>query len=184
MTDFNPYSWYWVADDGRVFSSASSIIVTAKDKTYTAWKSDGNNPTRWPVDDEGLQTTASLQEVLTPYGIYVDLIAYAAAKRYLIEIGGYTYEGHLIATDRDSQSKITSVAVAASTVGSSFSTDWKCSDGTFFTLDQTEAIAMATAIMTFVSACFAAEAAVATAITGGTITTTADIDAASWPANS
>ncbi len=113
-----------------------------------------------------------------------DLIAYAAAKRYEIETGGYTYDSHSIATDRDSQSKITSVAVAANTVGSSFSTDWKCSDGTFFTLDQSGAIAMATAVMTFVSACFATEASVVTAINAGTTTTTADIDAASWPANS
>ncbi len=111
-----------------------------------------------------------------------DLIAYAAAKRYLIETGGYTYDSHPIATDRDSQSKITAVALSANLVGSSFSAEWKCSDGTFFTLDQAAAIAMATAVMTFVSACFAAEAAVVTAITGGTITTTADIDGASWPA--
>ncbi len=184
MTDFNPGSWYWVADDGRVFSSASSSVITEDDASFEAWKAEGNNPTRWPVDDAGSQTDASLQDVLTPYGIYVDLTAYAAAKRYTVETGGYTYDSHPIATDRESQSKIASVAIAATVVGSSFSTEWKCSDGTFFTLDEADAIAMATAIMTFVSACFAAEAAAVAEITAGTITTSAEIDAVSWPANS
>ncbi len=110
-----------------------------------------------------------------------DLTAYAAAKRYVVETGGYTYEGHRIATDRDSQSKIASVAIAATVVGSSFSTEWKCSDGTFFTLDQAAAIAMATAVMTFVSECFATEAATAAAIAAGTITEKAEIDAVAWP---
>ncbi|HEY0120667.1 MAG TPA: DUF4376 domain-containing protein [Rhizobium sp.] len=112
-----------------------------------------------------------------------DLIAYAAGKRYAVEIGGYTYSSHPIATDRDSQSKITSVAVAAGTIGSTFSTEWKCSDGSFFTLNHDDAIAMATAVMTFVSACFATEASVAAAITAGTIASIADIDAASWPSS-
>lgn len=119
-----------------------------------------------------------------PVVTVAELTSYAAGKRFLLETGGYTFNGHSISTDRDSQSKIGNVAVAATVVGSSFSTDWKCSDGTFFTLNQADAIAMATAVMTFVSACFATEASVVAAINAGTTTTTAEIDAASWPANS
>jgi len=41
--------------------------------------------------------------------------------------------------------------------------------------------AIATAVGAHVQACFAAENAVQAAITAGTITTTAEIDAAAWP---
>lgn len=112
------------------------------------------------------------------------LTAYAATKRYSLETGGYVFNGHPISTDRDSQSKIGNVALAANIIGSFFSTDWKCSDGTFVTMGQAEAIAMATAVMTFISACFDTEATVASAIAAGTISTIAQIDAASWPAHS
>ncbi|WP_271025000.1 DUF4376 domain-containing protein [Rhizobium sp. RCAM05973] len=112
-----------------------------------------------------------------------DLTAYAATKRYALETGGFTYDGHPISTDRDSQGKIGNVALAANIVGSSFSTSFKCSDGSFFTLNHDGAIEMATAVMTFISACFDTEATVALAIAAGTISTIAQIDAASWPAN-
>jgi hypothetical protein len=112
-----------------------------------------------------------------------DLTAYTATKRYSLETGGFTYGGHPISTDRDSQSKIGNVALAANIIGSSFSTDWKCSDGTFVTMGQADAIAMATAVMTFISACFGVEGSVTAAIAAGTITTIAEIDAAGWPSS-
>lgn len=75
----------------------------------------------------------------------VDLVAYAAAKRYSIETGGFSYQGHEVATDSDSQSKIGNGALAATVIGSTFTTKWKGSDGRFFTLNQQAMIAMATA---------------------------------------
>lgn len=114
----------------------------------------------------------------------VDLDAYAAAKRYALEVGGFTFKGHPIATDANSQSKIGNVALGANIIGAAFSTSFKCSDGSFFTLDHDDAIAMATAVMNFISSCFDAEAAVAAGIASGTMKAPADIDAASWPANS
>ncbi|NTG73313.1 DUF4376 domain-containing protein [Agrobacterium rhizogenes] len=113
-----------------------------------------------------------------------DLISYAAAKRYSLETGGFIYSSHPIATDNESQGKIGNVALAANIVGTSFSTAFKCSDGSFFTLSQTDAIAMATAVMTFVSACYGTEADVCAKISSGKIKTTAQVDAAAWPANS
>ncbi len=110
-----------------------------------------------------------------------DLLSYAAAKRFGLETGGYTYNGHLISTDRDSQSKIGNVALAATITGSAFSTNWKCADGTFIPLTQATAIAMATAVMTFISACFSTEGALADQINAGKVTSKAQIDAASWP---
>lgn len=113
----------------------------------------------------------------------VDLAAYAAGKRFLLETGGFTFNGHPISTDRDSQGKIGNAAVAATVVGSSFSTDWKGADGTFFTLNHDEVLVMATSIMNFISACFATEASILAGIKAGTIKTFADVDVASWPAN-
>lgn len=66
---FNPRDWYWLADDGRLFSSARTSLVDKTDKDFVAWCSGLRNPTRWPQDDEGEQTYASLQDVLTPYGL-------------------------------------------------------------------------------------------------------------------
>ncbi|MGZ9718806.1 DUF4376 domain-containing protein [Rhizobium miluonense] len=113
-----------------------------------------------------------------------DLLSYAAGVRFTKETGGYAYDGHLISTDRDSQSKIGNVALAATIKGQSFSTQWKCSDGAFVTLTQETAVAMATAVMTFISACFATEGAVAAEISSGAIQTFSQIDSASWPAAS
>lgn len=54
--------------------------------------------------------------------------------------------------------------------------------GGFATLSSAQVIAIATAVGAHVQACFAAEAAINAAITAGTITDFAEIDAADWPA--
>jgi len=113
-----------------------------------------------------------------------DLVSYAAVKRFYIETGGYSFNGHPISTDRASQSKIGNVTIAANAIGPSFSTMWKCADGTFLSLNHDDAVSMASAIMAFVSNCFITEASVVNSINGGTITTFAAVDAAAWPANS
>lgn len=76
---YTPRDWYWTADDGRVFSSARQATVGRADPSLAAFESAGGTPTRWPVDDAGEQTTAALQDVLTPYGLYVDFASLQAA---------------------------------------------------------------------------------------------------------
>jgi hypothetical protein len=142
-------------------------LVQCDDTVQQGWLYSGKNFSAAPVPE----ITAA------------DLTAYVGAKRFLLETGGYTFSSHPISTDRDSQSKIGNIAVAATVVGPSFSTDWKCSDGTFITLNHDDALAMATAIMNFVSACFATEATITAAISAGTVKAYAEIDASSWPAN-
>lgn len=71
--DYNPFDWYWRADDGRVFSSARGTTVAAGDAVFVAWGEDGTEPTRWPRDEADGQTDAALQDVLTPYGLHVGL---------------------------------------------------------------------------------------------------------------
>lgn len=119
-----------------------------------------------------------------PVVVQVNLSTYAAAVRYGKETGGFVYQGHPIATDESSQGKIGNAALGATVVGASFSTDWKCSDGSFVTLNQAGMMGMATAILGYINACYATEAAIDAAITASTITTAAQIDAAAWPAAS
>lgn len=131
----------------------------------------------WEMVDGELSAPSSEPPALT----HNDLLSYAASKRYSIETGGFTYDGHPLATDTASQSKIGNGALAATVVGSSFSTKWKCSDGSFFDLDQAGMLGMATSVMNFINACFGAEAAVAASIASGEIQTFADVDNAAWP---
>lgn len=85
---YSVFNWYWLADDGRVWGSQSESLLSADDATYKAWASDGTVPTPWPRDDAGHQTDASLQAVVDPFGKFVNLSYYAAAKRYEIETSG------------------------------------------------------------------------------------------------
>jgi hypothetical protein len=57
-------------------------------------------------------------------------------------------------------------------------TDWKLSDGSFIKLTEAQLAKVLQDMAGFVQACFTCESTNATAITGGTITTLAQIDAA------
>lgn len=99
---FNPKDWYWLADDGRLFSSSRVSLVDKKDKAFVAWFDGSRNPTRWPEDDNGEQTYESLQEVLTPYGLIAAPSALEALRQRRISelsisceraiIGGFVSE--------------------------------------------------------------------------------------------
>ena len=68
MIPYNPFDWYWLADDGRLYSSARSGLADASDPAYLLWGECGV-ATPWPRDPTGAQTDAALQEVLAPYGL-------------------------------------------------------------------------------------------------------------------
>jgi len=177
---YDPKNWYWLADDGRIFASSRQQTVPADDPAYLAWRAS-NLPSLWPRDDAGEQTTASLEEVLAPYGIFVDPAAYAADKRWRVETGGITVGGVPVATDRESQSLITG-AHAYVQVNPGMTIKYKSGAG-FVDLDAATVTAVATAVAAHVQACFAAEAEVAAAIADGAVTTTQQIDDWPWPHN-
>lgn len=64
---YDPKDWYWVADDGRIFSSRAQSSVGEDDAEFVSW-SENRVPTPWPRDDAGEQTDAALNAVLAPYG--------------------------------------------------------------------------------------------------------------------
>lgn len=130
------------------------------------------------VGDPGSQGYVPLPPPLsTP-----ELKTYAAARRYAAETGGIVVDGVSILTDRESQRLIADAAsyVEKYTVAT---VNFKSATG-FVTLTAEQIDAIAGAVGAHVQASFSSEMAVAAAIDAGTITTTAEIDAAAWPATS
>jgi hypothetical protein len=174
---YNPNNWYWKAADGRIFSSAAQAIVPADHGPYLTWL-QANTPTQWPRDDEGNQTSASLQEVLAPYGMFADLKAYAASVRYSKETAGTSIGGVAYPSDRETQAKLTAAALFAQ-VDPTRTFQWKLADGTFTpSMSASQMVALASSVAAFVNSCFVAEASVIAGINAGTITTRAQVDAA------
>jgi hypothetical protein len=175
--NYNPFDWYWLADDNRVFASARQVIVTNTDATYMAWVGAGGVATVWPRDGAGNQTNAALQAVVAPYGIFVNLIYYAANARFNKASGGVSVTGLVYNTDVVSRNTINS-AYAFSTANPAQTFSWKLSDGSFVTLDQAGVAKLNNSVSTFVQDCFTCESNTVASINGGTITTRANVDAA------
>ncbi len=176
-----PLNWYWLADDGRVYSAAAQNIVAAQDTGYAAFLAAGNLPTKWPRDAQGAQSNAALTDVIASYGLALTpaaaLIAYAAAKRYAKETGGATVDGVAMPTDRTTQAQLTGAYLAAQQ-NAQLSIQWKLADGSFVALNATQIGAIAVAVSNFVQGCFATEATVVAGINAGTIVGKEQIDAA------
>lgn len=85
MLEFTPLDWYWLADDGRVYASARNVVVDKTDKDFAAAQSSGG-VTRWPVDETGAQTTASMQDVVKVYGLAVPGMPRSVAGSALVHV--------------------------------------------------------------------------------------------------
>jgi hypothetical protein len=127
---FNPYNWYWLADDGRIFSSLQQAQVPNTDQGYVDF-CQVNQPTPWPYDDQGAQTDASLQAALDPHQtIFANNMYYAAYQRWVTESGGLTITGVAsapagmpIKTD-DRSLNLVGLAASAALGDAAFTTTW------------------------------------------------------------
>jgi hypothetical protein len=181
---YNPYDWYWATDDGvRVYSSKSQTIVPATDAGFQAWCNvQGGVPKNWPKDTGGAQTTQSLQDVLTPYNLFVDLKAYGAYKRWKIEVGGLSVHvdsysnAFPIQTDDRSKAMLNGARISAEN-DASFTTDWHAADNNVYTLNAADVISMSNQELAFIDKCFATYKQVNDGIDDGSITTQAQVDA-------
>ncbi len=72
---YNPLNWYWLRDDGVIFSSAVQDIIAADDPQHLEWLDAGGITTRWLVDIAGVQTDAAVNDVLRPCGIHISMSA-------------------------------------------------------------------------------------------------------------
>lgn len=108
-----------------------------------------------------------------------------AAERYRRETGGVYFKASgastaaLIATDAQSQAKITACFLAASSGHWIDGTPWKVVGGTFVPLASADMQAMALTILAYVAQCFANEAKLASALRSDLAT---DITQG-WPSN-
>lgn len=116
-----------------------------------------------------------------PEPVAVDLYAYAAAKRYVVETGGIVFNGMSIMTDRQSQSLITG-AYNYVDANPDVMVQFKTASG-FVELTAAQVRDVANAVATHVQASFAAEGAVDQQIIAGAFNTTAEIDVFAWPSN-
>jgi len=157
---FNPYNWYWLADDGRIFSSLQQAQVPDTDQGYNDF-CQANTPTRWPADDAGAQTDASLQAALDPHQtIFANNMYYSANQRWLSENLGITVTGVASApggmpllTDDRSKNLVglcQSIAIADAT----FPTTWVAADWNNYALTNAEIKSMAQQLYQHINDCF------------------------------
>lgn len=179
---YNPYDWYWLADDGRLYSSTRQHSVPNTDPDYIAWQEANEaQPTAWPRDVDGNQTDAELQTVLFPYRIAVDLKAYAFMERDQKEHDGCSITGVAgvteVRTDAYTQSLIDRYhqVVAGNPA---FTVAWMLPDRSTVTLDQAAINAMFDQTTAFIAGTYNTYSSTISGIDGGTITTTEQIDQA------
>jgi hypothetical protein len=187
---FNPQNWYWAVGGSttQVYSSVSNTYVPVADATYAAWLAAGNNPAPIPAEADIWPYMAPIKPswlfdgttfAQPAVGAYTktQLIAYCANARWLRQTGGITVATFAYLTDRvSSNERNTAYNYGLANTAATFS--WKLPDGTFTTLTATQLTHVETSENGFVQACFNCEETTDTSINGGTITTTAAIDAA------
>lgn len=177
---FNPYDWYWRADDGRIFASARQITVDETDPDFIAF-SELAAPTPWPRDENGQQTAAELQRVLFPYQIAVDLKAYAFYLRQQKEHDGCPVTGVAgmteVRTDLNAQTLINRYHQVAAN-NAAFTAPWVLPDRSTVMLDQAAINALFDQTSAFIVGTYTTYNEVITGIDGGTITTIDQIDQA------
>lgn len=170
-----PGGWFELPDGSRVSPAQDGWT----DGTYRL-------STIQPADatPEGKQVVSTSVELVDGHPRYVhvledvppvDLIAYAANRRWQVETGGITLGGSLIDTSRESQAMITG-AYNYSQVRADKLIKFKAASG-WAELDAATVAAIATAVGDHVQACFDAESVVVAAITAGTVTTVEQVDA-------
>lgn len=107
----------------------------------------------------------------------IDLVAYAADARWRKETGGIVVNGIAVATDDRSKQMIIGARVAAD-ADPDWTSQWVGANGVIYPINAAAIVAISNAIQEHVNACFATFVSVKSEIDAGTITTTAEIDAA------
>ena len=125
---------------------------------------------RWPVVAVEAAELAELQAEQMRQSA-----ARIAARRYDAEVAGTQWQGYGIATDRESQAKLTQEALAVERAKRTDGAGWKCRDlatgqGVFRATSNAEISALADAVYGYVAACYAREAELLAAVAEGTYT--------------
>ncbi|TCR60928.1 DUF4376 domain-containing protein [Bosea sp. BK604] len=148
-----------------------------------------DNPGVWPAPQrlvdvsgvEGIAENWTMDEAGAfhppPASPPIDLLAYAADRRWRQEVGGITISGVPIATDDRSKIMIMGARVAAE-ADPDWSTIWHGADGGTYPIDAAAIVAISDAVQAHVNQGFATFAEVKAEIEAGEITTPEEVDAA------
>lgn len=196
MSVYNPFDWYWIDANGKIFSSSARALVEASNAAYEAWCKAGNVATPWPKDASGAQTSAALDAVLSPYNLSTGLTPLTTAQ--LLAYGDQTLQNFLglgisvnlgtsaapvtVLVD-GTQQTIANLALAVlwSQANPKGTKSWVDNTNTTNVLNAAQIQAMATAVGNWTDNCWAAYGALAKQIINASITTYAQIDAYAWP---
>jgi hypothetical protein len=192
MIEYEPADWYWQVASIGIYGSARHGLVSSPstDAPYLAFVAI-NGP--GSIAASAADLDAVLADVIPPLpasGLtpptVAQLIAYANAKQWTLATGDYTITVNssplVFPSDVVSLGLITGKAARLAQPNPPASFEWQTPTG-FVTIAAADFISVATQIADFVQSTFSALAVVFAAIEAGTITTTAEIDASSWPSN-
>lgn len=151
-------------------------VLVPDHRGETWWRGLGDPVTVMTIGDPASFSPPLLAS--EPAATTDELRGHLADKRWQVETGGITWNAMPIATDDRAK---TLIEGAASSLGDTDSVKFKVAAGTWVDVTGAQLRAIRDAIAAHVQACFAKEAELDAAISAGTITTTAEIDAAAWP---
>jgi hypothetical protein len=148
---------YYIGD-----AMPGAVAVPERPGPAYTWDPDAPNGGAWTIGKDALK-------------------AAAAAKRYALETGGFTFSGSHVDTDRDTQDRITQANVLAANDQTLTEIAWKASTG-FVVTPVAMLHAIGIAVGRFVQACYAAENTIGGLIDAGTIADEVAIEAwGGWP---
>lgn len=110
----------------------------------------------------------SREEYIAPIS-EVDALAAIAARRFDAEVAGISVAGVPVYTDRTTQNKLTAAAFRALR-NPEYTVDWKCTNGSFITLNAEQITAIADAVGDYVQACYTREGELVAAFNDGSYT--------------
>ena len=197
LLPYTPFDWYWAiaGSPPTIYGSARAATCPATDEAYLTWLAAYGEPSSVP-------SAAALDTNLIAAGLpasglvpptQAQLIAYANAKQWALATGGYTTsltpvggsgpQSITFPTDDVSLGLINGKVARFAYANPPTSTDWQTGPATFVDISAADFPIAAAQIADFIQSSFDAVKPILAAIAAGTITTTAQIDAAAWPSN-
>lgn len=64
---FDPSDWYWIKNDGSIYSSYTNDFHDASYEKFKSWILSGKSPTQYPRDISGEDSHEELMNVLSVY---------------------------------------------------------------------------------------------------------------------
>jgi hypothetical protein len=192
---------FWGTTAGECVSAPAFIDWPSGDRTFCPSVGASNNGAKYvarmlaqSTGDPASETVAfnGTQVVVTRVVLApppVNLVAYANAKQWALAMGGYViaFDGGPTVPFDTSDIGLTLINGKISRLAQAdppASFNWQSGPTTFVTLTAAQIVQAGVAIADFVQATFDTLNTVFAGITGNTITTTEQIDAAGWPSNS